>query len=176
VRFVEFLRSTVLLSGAAASALAVVTLATATQADDNDIVLVAAGWWLVAGVIGTLAGRRASVTTAIGRLLADAKVATSMPKHRPALVLVNRLWPLLLATVVAAGLGALSPKIPAVATGFAIIWALSWRKQHRAVLAVEERDGVAFFVQDTSPVRPMVLERTPGMRREVPSVNGTEVS
>jgi hypothetical protein len=176
MRFVEFLKATVLLSGASASVLALITLATATQVDDNDVVLVAAGWWVVAVLIGTFAGRRPGVTTAIGRLLADAKTATSMPDHRPAAVMLNRLWPLLLATLAAAGLGVLSPKIPAVATGFAIIWALSWRKQHRAVLAVEERDGVAFFVQDTSPVRPMVLERTPGMRREVPSVNGTEVS
>ncbi len=65
-----------------------------------------------------------------------------MPEHRPAAVIINRLWPLLLATLAAGVLGAVSPKIPAVATGFAIIWALSWRKQHRAVIAIEERDGV----------------------------------
>jgi hypothetical protein len=173
MRFTEFLKATVLLSGAAATLLALITLATATQISDNDVVIVAAGWWFVAGMIGAIVGRRPSVTSAIGRLLADAKAATSMPEHRPAAVMLNRLWPLVLATVVAAGLGAVSPKIPAVATGFAIIWALSWRKQHRAVLGVEERDGVAFFVEDTSPVRPMVLKRTPGMRREVPSINGT---
>jgi hypothetical protein len=145
MRFVEFLRTTVLLSAGAATLLAVIT---------------------------TFLGRRASVTGAIGRLLADAKAATSMPEHRPAAVIINRLWPLLLATLAAGVLGAVSPKIPAVATGFAIIWALSWRKQHRAVIAIEERDGSTFYVEDTSPIRPMELKRTPGMRREVPSING----
>ncbi len=172
MRFVDFLRTTVLLSGAAATLLAVITLATATRVDDDQVVIVAAGWWFVAAIIGAVVGRREQVTTAIGRLLADAKAATSMPEHRPTAVMLNRLWPLVLATAVAAGLGYLTPRIPAVATGFAIIWALSWRKQHRAVLGVEERDGVVFFVEDTSPVRPMVLKRTPGMRREVPSLNG----
>ena len=172
MRFVEFLRTTVLLSAGAATLLAVITVATASESDDDRVVLFAAAWWLIATLIGTFLGRRAAVTGAIGRLLADAKAATSMPKHRPTAVMLNLLWPLLLATIAAAGLGLLSPRIPAVATGFAIIWALSWRKQHRAVQGVEERDGVVFFVEDTSPFRPMVLKRMPGMRREVPSVNG----
>jgi hypothetical protein len=44
------------------------------------------------------------------------------------------------------------------------------------VLAIEERDGVTFYVERTSPVRPMRLLRMPGLRREVPtltSVDGT---
>ncbi len=174
MRFVDFLRTTVMLSAGAATVLATVTLGTASQGDDPNVAIIGAGWWFVAAILGAIIGRRPSVTTAIGRLLADAKVATSMPEHRPAAVTLNRLWPLVAATVIAAGLGVLSPKIPAVATGFAIIWALSWRKQDSAVLAVEERDGVTFFVEDTSPVRPMALKRTPGMRREVPSLNGSE--
>jgi hypothetical protein len=66
--------------------------------------------------------------------------------------------------------------VPAVACGFAIIWSLAWRRQDSAVLAVEERDGVTYYVERTSPIRPMQLVRTPGLRREVPtltSVNGT---
>jgi hypothetical protein len=31
---------------------------------------------------------------------------------------------------------------------------------------------VSFFVERTSPVRPMQLLRTPGFRRERPSING----
>ena len=34
------------------------------------------------------------------------------------------------------------------------------------------RDGVTFYVERTSPVRPMELVRTPGLRREVPSLDG----
>jgi len=36
----------------------------------------------------------------------------------------------LLSTIVAGGLSLLWPQIPAVATGFAVIWALAWRQQH----------------------------------------------
>ena len=67
----------------------------------------------------------------------------------------------------------LAPQIPAIATGFAIIGALAWRRQEAAVSAIEERDGVAFYVERTSPVRPIQLIRTPGFRREVPSLDRT---
>jgi hypothetical protein len=171
MRFVEFLRTTVLLSAASATLLAV-TPSPPQRGRRRPYRPVRGGLVLIATVIGAFLGRRASVTGAIGGLLADAKAATSMPEHRPAAVVINRLWPLFLATIVAGALGAVSAKIPAVATGFAIIWALSWRKQHRAVIAIEERDGAMFYVEDTSPIRPMELKRTPGMRREVPSING----
>ena len=52
------------------------------------------------------------------------------------------------------GLAFIAPQVPGIATGFAIIWALSWRRQHRAVQAIEERDGVVFYVEPTSPLRP----------------------
>jgi hypothetical protein len=32
------------------------------------------------------------------------------------------------------------------------------------VAAIEERDGAAFWVRRTSPVRPIALERTPGFK------------
>ena len=60
---------------------------------------------------------------------------------------MNRLWPLLLSTIVAGGLGLIAPQIPGIATGFAIIWALGWRRQESAVRAIEERDGVTFYVE-----------------------------
>jgi hypothetical protein len=52
--------------------------------------------------------------------------------------------------------------VAAVAAGFAIIWALAWRRQESAVAAIEERDAVRFYVDKTSPHRPMQLVRTPG--------------
>jgi hypothetical protein len=176
VRFVDLLKTTVMLSAAAATMLAIVTVIGATSDRDDTLVLVGAGWWVAASLIGVLLGRREQVTAPIGRLLADAKLATMLPEHRPASVILNRLWPLLVSTVVAGVVGFLFPQVPAVACGFAIIWSLAWRRQDSAVLAVEERDGVAFYVERTSPVRPMRLVRTPGLRREVPtltSVNGT---
>jgi hypothetical protein len=174
VRFVDLLRTTVLLSAGAATTLAVITVAAATTDGDDRAVIVAAAWWFVAALIGAFVGRRAQVTEAIGRLLADAKAATMMPEHRPAAVAVNRLWPLLLSTVAAGAFGLLAPQIPGIATGFAVIWALAWRRQESAVRAIEERDGATFYVEPTSPVRPLRLVRTPGFRREVPTFNGSE--
>jgi hypothetical protein len=173
VRFVDLLRTTVLLSAGAATTLAVITVAAATTRGDDGLVVTAAGWWFVATLIGAFVGRRTQVNPQIGRLLANAKAATMMPEHRPGAVLVNRLWPLLLSTVVAGALGFFAPQIPGIATGFAVIWALAWRRQESAVRAIEERDGVTFYVEPSSPVRPLQLVRTPGFRREVPTLNGT---
>jgi hypothetical protein len=176
VRFVDLLKTTVMLSAAAATMLAIVTVIGATGDRDDTLVLIGAGWWVAASIIGAVLGRRAQVTAPIGRLLADAKLATMLPEHRPGAVIVNRLWPLLVSTVAAGAVGFLFPQVPLVACGFAIIWSLAWRRQDSAVLAVEERDGVSYYVERTSPLRPMQLVRTPGLRREVPtltSVNGT---
>jgi hypothetical protein len=169
MRFVDFLKATVLLSAGSASTLAVITVLGATREGDDSIVLFCTGWWLGAAVIGAFLGRRKSASPAIARLLADAKNATMMPEIHPGAVLLNRLWPLILVMVVAGALALIAPQIAGIATGFAIIWALSWRHQDKAVVAIEERDGVTFFVERTSPFRPMRLERTPGFRREVPT-------
>ena len=83
---------------------------------------------------------------------------------RPARILVNRLWPLFLAMIAAAALSFVWAQIAAIAAGFGVIWALSWRHQDAAVTAVEERDGVTFYVASTSAVGPMKLVRTPGLR------------
>ena len=176
MRFVDLLKTTVMLSAGAATMLAIITVVAATGDRNDTLVLIGAGWWLVAAIIGVAIGRRAHVTTAIGRLLADAKTATMLPEHRPTAVVLNRLWPLLLSTVAAGAIGFLFAQVPAVACGFAVIWSLAWRHQDSAVLAIEERDGVTYYVERTSPIRPIRLVRTPGFRREVPtltSVNGS---
>jgi hypothetical protein len=173
VRFVDLLKTTVLLSAGAATTLGVLTVAGASRDDDSILILVIVGWWTAAAVVGAILGRRAQATPPIARLLADAKAATMLPEHRPGAVVANRLWPLILSTVVAGGLTFLAPQIPGIATGFAIIWSLAWRRQDSAVTAIEERDGVTFFVEQTSPLRPIRLVRTPGFRREVPSFNGS---
>jgi hypothetical protein len=175
VRFIDLLRTAVMLSAGAATMLAVVTVIGASRESDSVIVFVGAGWWLAAALLGTFLGRRSRVSEPIGRLLAQARTATMMPEHRPGAVVLNRLWPLLASTVAAAIAGVFFPQVAMVATGFAIIWALAWRRQDAAVLAIEERDGSTFYVERTSPARAMRLVRTPGFRREVPTmaVNGT---
>ena len=172
MRFVDFLRAAVLLCACTATVLAAVTVLRAGSEAESTLVLFVAGWWLVAGAIGAWLGRRARTNSPIARLLASAKSTSSLPEHRPGVLLLNRLWPLLASTVLAIGLGLVAPQIPGIATGFAIIGALAWRRQEAAVTAIEERDGVAFYVEPTSPVRPIKLVRAPGFRRDLASVNG----
>jgi hypothetical protein len=176
VRFVDFLRATVLLSAAAATALATVTVLAAGASSETLLLSISIGWWLVAAAIGTRLGRRAQTSPPIARLLSSAKSTTALPEHHPSAVLLNRLWPLLLFTLVSGGLAFLAPQIPGIATGFAIIWSLAWRRQDAAVLAIEERDGAAFYVRRTSPVRPMELDRTPGFKAARPERAGGAVS
>jgi hypothetical protein len=172
VRFVDLLKTTVLLSAGSATVLGLITVVGASSRHDTTLVLFAAGWWTLAAVIGVLFGRPTRVTPSISRVLADAKSTTSLPEMRPGLILVNRLWPLLLSTIAAAILGAFVPQVAAVATGFGLIWSLAWRHQDAAVAAIEDRDGATFYVQRTSPFQSIRLVRAPGFRREVPSLNG----
>lgn len=169
MRFVDFLKATVMLSGAGATALAILTVVSGTNDDDQNVVLYMAGWWLAATLIGSFIGRRKGPNPQITDLLANARNATMMPEIHPATVLLNRLWPLLAAVLLSAALSFLAPQIPGIATGFAIIWALAWRHQDKAVTAIEERDGIAYFIEKTAFYKPMRLERMPGFRREVPS-------
>ena len=173
MRFVEFLKTTVLLSAGAATALAAVTVLSAGPSGRKSLVAISLGWWALAAVIGLRLGRRAETSPPIARLLARAKVRTMLPEHRPAATLLNRLWALLLFTLVAGSLAFLAPQIPGIATRLAIIWSLAWRRQHAAVAAIEERDGARFYVERTSPLAPIALERTPGFKALRPErVNG----
>jgi hypothetical protein len=173
LRFAEFLRSTILISAAAASALAAVTLAAAASTGDDLVVPVAVGWWLVAGGIGLWLGRPAGASQQIASLLASARMQPSLPDVNPARTLVNRLWPLLFSTIGAGALAFLIPQVPAIATGFAIIWSLAWRRQASAVTAIEERDGARFYVVRTSPLKPIKLVRTPGFKTNLLEFNGS---
>jgi len=164
VRFVDFLKTTVLLSAAAATVLALVCILGAGDQGTTRPVLISIVVWLAATVVGQRLGRRAETTPPIARLLSSARATITMPEHRPAAILVNRLWPLLLYTVVMGGLAFLAPQIPGIAAGLPIILALHWRRQDSAVVAIEERDGARFYVARTSPLRPIVLERAPGLK------------
>ena len=157
-------------SAGAATALGAVTAAGAANAGDATLVPVVAAWWLVAASIGLWLGRGSSANRDIARLLAQARAATSLPEQAPGRILLNRLWPLLLVIVGAGALGFLWPQVPGVAAGFALLLALALRHQEKAVEAIEDRDGAAFYVERTSPLRPIQLVRTPGFRRNVAPV------
>jgi len=149
-----------------------VTVAGAANNDDQLLVPLIAAWWLSAAALGMWLGRGQRANRDIARLLTQARAATSLPEHSPSRILLNRLWPLLLATVGAGALAFLAPQVPGVATGFAIVLSLSLRHQEKAVEAIEERDGVAFYVERTSPMSPIQLVRTPGFRRNVAPLPG----
>jgi hypothetical protein len=174
MRFPEFLRTTVLLSAAAASLLGVITLAGVNTTGNELVVPIAAVWWVIAALLGAWLGRRPSTSEAIGRLLAGARTQTSLPELNPQRILVNRLWPLLLCTIGAAALAFVLPQVPAIAAGFAIAWSLAWRRQAAAVTAIEERDGARFYIERTSPFKPIRLVRTPGFRSNLMELNGAE--
>jgi hypothetical protein len=44
--------------------------------------------------------------------------------------------------------------------------ALAWRTHEAAVLGVEQRDGVRFYVVPNSGLRPVELVRSPGLRSD----------
>ncbi len=176
MRFSDFLRTTVLISAAAASALAIITVAGADYSSQSLAVPVAIGWWLIAGLIGMWYGRRAETSPPIATLLASARMQASLPDVNPARTVLNRLWPLLVSTLGAGALGFALPQVPMIACGFAIIWALGWRRQASAVTAIEERDGARFYVERTSPLRRIRLVRTPGFRSNLLEFNGASAS
>jgi len=163
VRFVDFLKATVLLSAGSATVLGVLTALRVATDDQPGLIEVAIGWWIVAALVGAWVGRRNAASPPIARLLADARMQMSLPELRPGLTLINRLWPLLFSTIGAGILGIFLPQVSAVAAGFAIIWALAWRRQEAAVTAIEDRDGFRFYVDSTPPFAPIKLIRTPGL-------------
>jgi hypothetical protein len=179
VRFVEFLKTTVMLSAGAATALAAVTVLAAARpgaSSERRLLEVAVGWWIVSALIGLGLGRRNETNPPIARLLASARASSTLPEQHPRAVLLNRLWPLLAFTLIAGALAFLAPQIPGIAAGFAIIGALALRRQHAAVAAIEGRDGVRFYVRRTPPLRPIELDRTPGFKALRPQATNGALS
>lgn len=166
MRFIDFLRTTVLACAAAATVLGALAIREVALEDDGALLVFSLSWWALAAVVGVWLGRERDTLPAIARLLAGARSTATLPEQeKPARVVANRLWPLFAVLVLSAGLAWLFPQIPAIAAGFLTIWALYWRRQEAAVTAIEDRDGVAFYVERTAPWKPMQLVRTPGYRR-----------
>ena len=165
MRYTDFLKATVLLAAGEATALAVVTIAVVARKGDTTALYFALAWWVVAGLLGIWLGRRTETTTGIAHLLANAKTVTQLPPVRPGLLLLNRLWLMIAVAVVGAGTAWLFPQFAAVAAGGLILVALAWRKQDRAVTAIEERDGVQYFVVPSSPFGAIELARAGGFKR-----------
>jgi hypothetical protein len=94
-------------------------------------------------------------------------MATALPSlANPTRAALARLWPLAAFALIAGGLGLVYSGVAAIGTGFALGAALTLRSREGAVAAIEERDGVRFFVEPGSAIEPVKLVRTPGLRRD----------
>ena len=166
--FCDLLRMTMLLAAGAATVLAAVTVIGADRDADAATLIVAAAWWPVSVGIGLWLGRPSRAAEAMAPLLTSARTTPSLPTENPGRVALARLWPLGAFALVAGGAGLLFPGVAAVGTGFALAAALGLRAREAAVAAIEERDGVRFYVEPGSALEPVKLVRTPGLRKERP--------
>ncbi len=164
--YTDLLRITVLLTGAEATALAGVTAIAANRESDTTTILVAGVWWLVALAVGLYLGRPSRAAAGVRDALAEARTATSLPSESPARIAIGRLWPIALTALAAGILGILYPGVAAIGAGYALLVSLAWHTREAAVLGVEHRDGIKFYVVPSSALRPIELVRTPGLRSD----------
>ena len=162
--YTDLLRVTVLLTGAEATALAAITAIAANRDSDTTTLIVAAAWWLLALAIGFYLGRPCRAADCLRDTLARAKTATSLPVETPARISFGRLWPIAVTAISAGALGVFFPGVAAIGAGYALLVSLAWHSREAAVLAIEQRDGVKFYVVPNSALRPIQLVRTPGLR------------
>jgi hypothetical protein len=167
VTFCDLLRMTVLLAAGAATVLAAVTVIAVSGGTDTLTIFVAAGWWTVALIGGLVLGRPGRAAEAMSQVLAQARLATALPEiGNPTRAALARLWPIGAFAVIAGALGFIFPGVAAIGAGFALAAALTWRSREGAVAAIEERDGVRFYVEPGSALQPVRLIRSPGLRRD----------
>jgi hypothetical protein len=166
VTFTDLLRLTVFLTAGEATALGAVTVLVAGPRGDSTTLIVAGGWWLVAVAVGLVLGRPARAADGVRGALANARTSPSLPDEAPGQIAIGRLWPIGASALIAAGLGFVFPGVTAIGAGYALLVALAWRHREAAVAAVEERDGVKFYVEPGSAFQPIRLIRTPGLGRE----------
>lgn len=166
--FVDLLRTTVLLAAGAATALAAITVISTDASQDTLTLYVAGAWWIAALAGGIILGSPSRAADAMRPVLTEARMATALPERGSTRAALARLWPLAAFAAVAGGLGLVFPGVAAVGTGFALGAALALRSREGAVAAIEERDGVRFYVESGSALQPVKLVRTPGLRRDRP--------
>jgi hypothetical protein len=162
--YTDLLRVSVFATGAEATALAAIAAIAANRDADTRTLMVAAVWWAASLAIGFYMSRPERAAAGVRDALARARTATSLPSESPARIAAGRLWPIGLTAIVAGGLGLLFPGVAAIAAGYALIVSLAWHTREAAVLGIEHRDGVKFYVVPSSAFRPIELVRTPGLR------------
>jgi hypothetical protein len=164
--FADMLRLTVLLVAAMATVLGAVAVFAANSDGDTFTLIVAAGWWVIAAILGLLLGRPERAAEGVSRVLAGARVSPTLPPESALRIALLRLWPLGAFALIAGGLATVWPQIAAIGAGYALLVALQWRSREAAVTGVEDRDGVRFYVEPSSAFEPIKLVRTPGLSRD----------
>ena len=164
--FTDLLRFSVFVTAAEATALGAISALGTARTEEPRAILVAAVWWLAAACIGFYLGRPSRAADAVRGPLARARTATSLPHESPGRIAAARLWPVGATAVLAGGLGLFFPGVSIVGAGYALLVALAWHTREAAVLGVEQRDGVKFYVVPNSGLRPIELVRTPGLRSD----------
>ena len=165
MQYKDLLRGTVLLIAVEATALGAISAIAINNSGEEAVATFAIGVWLVSLAAGMYLGQLPRAVESLAGPLAAAKTSTQLPATSPGRIAFGRLWPIGLFAIVAGGLGLIWPQVPAIATGFALAVALTWRNREAAVTAIEERDGVCFYVEPTSALEPVKLVRTPGLMR-----------
>jgi hypothetical protein len=167
--FSELLRITVLLVAGVATALGAVSVLLADQEDPSTLALAAlGGWWLLAAVAGLVYGSSERSAEALTPVLRGARTQTSLPAETEGRIAFMRLWPIGAFALVCVIAGVVYPQIAAIGAGYAILIALGWRRREASVQAIEDRDGVRFYVEPSPAHRPVKLVRTPGLYRDRP--------
>jgi ABC-type Fe3+ transport system permease subunit len=166
VTFSDLLRLSVLITGGEATVLGAITAIGISDNQDERTLYVALAWWLVAVAVGLWLGRPWRAAEDMRDVLARAKTATSLPPESAARIAIGRLWPMALFAIGAGVLGIVWPGVAAIGAGYALLVSIAWHNREGAVLAIEQRDGVKFYVVPTNALRPIELVRAPGLRTE----------
>lgn len=163
MRYCDYLHACVVLIASTALALIFIS-GGALWRDGGTFLVVFSVTWLSASIlIGLWLGRDASVQEPLRVLLSRSRPEPIFPHIEPPVVLLSRLWPVLVIALLSAVTSYWFPQLAIAAAGYGIIWALAWRKQSDAVLAIEERDMVHFWIVRSSPFKPPKLVRVPAM-------------
>jgi hypothetical protein len=166
VPYTELLRLTVVVAAAEATALAAISAISVGGEPGPTTIIVAIAWWLISLILGIWLGRPERARDDVREPLAKARTATQLPSESAARIAIQRLWPIALTAIIAGGLGLFFPGVAIIGTGYALIVSLSWHTREAAVQAIEERDGVRFYVVPNSALKPIELVRTPGLRSD----------
>ncbi len=164
--YTDLLRLTVFLTAAEATALGAISALAASRENQSTTIVIAAAWWLASVVIGIYLGRPQRSADGVREALAQARTATSLPQEDGGRIAIGRLWPIGVTALVAGVLGIFFPGVAVIGAGYALLVSLAWHNREAAVLAIEQRDGVKFYVVPTPALRPIKLVRTPGLRSD----------